>query len=93
MASASTAPASITFVVDVTAESGKPFIATVNGVRDDTGNVNKEQDELKNAFETVSKFPPATAGTGGSSRGGKSRRNRKSRGGKSRKGRKSLRRR
>ena len=84
-----------TFNVDVKAESGKPFVATIVGVTDSApgATMSLNPGDLSEAFNEVAKFPPPSAGgSSQSSRGGKSRKGKKSKGGKSRKARKSLRR-
>ena len=87
-----TTPAPISFIVEVTAESGKALSANVKGIPDGPAGIDVDPAKLTDAYASVAKFLPTPTIAGGSSRGGKSRRNRKSRGGKSRKGRKSLRR-
>ena len=87
-----------TFNVNVIAEKDKDLVAKIVGFTDSTpGAVMKtDPNELSGAYTEVAKMKQAHPVVGGSSsqssRGGKSKKNRKSKGGKSRKARKSLRR-
>jgi hypothetical protein len=88
-----------TFNVDVIAASGKDLEAKIVGFTDSTSGATMKTDptELSAAYTEVAKFstakPPSAGGSSSqSSKGGKSKKNRKSKGGKSRKSKKSLRR-